>query len=257
MTLARLSFDLWRPVGLAPITTAVAVLRRAKARTLEATLEQGGKQVARCTAVLLRIDAASAPHGARAVRASAQARAGRPVLPQVKAWSPFFTGVDTRRGGGPAEAGPASAWFNLGRPLVAGENSPFVHALSAPISRAASAIVDLRVWTFVNADLTVTFWRTPRRGSAERGDGGGRSGNGRHTGRAVGRRRPVRCLHADAHLRAPARVPSCLSVWAAADTVRGSRTQDARRPRRENPGRRPPAQCRAMPPAARNPLRRE
>ena len=62
MTLARLSFDLWRPVGLAPITTAVPVLRDGrKARTLEATLEQGGKQVARCTAVLLRIDAASAP----------------------------------------------------------------------------------------------------------------------------------------------------------------------------------------------------
>jgi hypothetical protein len=28
------------------------------------------------------------------------------------------------------EPGPASAWFNLGRPMVAGEErSPFVHAL--------------------------------------------------------------------------------------------------------------------------------
>ena len=54
--------------------------------------------------------------------------------------------------------------FNLGRPLVAGEeNSPFVHALSAAdLAGGISAIVDLRVWTFVNADLTVTFWRTPR-----------------------------------------------------------------------------------------------
>ena len=98
MTLARLSFDLWRPVGLAPITTAVAVLRDGrKARTLEATLEQGGKQVARCTAVLLRIDAASAPPMAPAPSGPAPGpEAGRPVLPQVKAWSPFFTGVDTR-----------------------------------------------------------------------------------------------------------------------------------------------------------------
>ena len=62
MMLARLSFDLWRPVGLASITTAVAVLRDGrKARTLEASLEQGGKQAARCTAVLLRIDPGSAP----------------------------------------------------------------------------------------------------------------------------------------------------------------------------------------------------
>ena len=91
--------------------------------------------------------------------------AGRPVPPQVKAWSPFFTGVDTRVVEGDLlKPGPASAWFNLGRPLVAGEeNSPFVHALSAAdLAGGISAIVDLRVWTFVNADLTVTFWRTPR-----------------------------------------------------------------------------------------------
>jgi Thioesterase-like superfamily len=168
MTLARLSFDLWRPVGLAPITTAVAVLRDGrKARTLEATLEQGGKQVARCTAVLLRIDAASAPPMApvRALGPAPGPEAGRPVPPQVKAWSPFFTGVDTRVVEGDLlKPGPASAWFNLGRPLVAGEeNSPFVHALSAAdLAGGISAIVDLRVWTFVNADLTVTFWRTPR-----------------------------------------------------------------------------------------------
>ena len=69
-----------------------------------------------------------------------------------------------RRGGDLLKPGPASAWFNLGRPLVAGEeNSPFVHALSAAdLAGGISAIVDLRVWTFVNADLTVTFWRTPR-----------------------------------------------------------------------------------------------
>ena len=62
------------------------------------------------------------------------------------------------------EPGPASAWFNLGRPLVAGEeSSPFVHALSAAdLAGGISAVVDLRVWTFVDADLTVTFWRTPR-----------------------------------------------------------------------------------------------
>ena len=81
MMLARLSFDLWRPVGLAPITTAVAVLRDGrKARTLEASLEQGGKQVARCTAVLLRIDPESAPPDRRGVQAGARAR-GRATGP--------------------------------------------------------------------------------------------------------------------------------------------------------------------------------
>jgi len=166
MMLARLSFDLWRPVGLDPITPAVTVLRDGrKARTLEASLEQGGKQVARCTAVLLRSDPSSAPPVPAASPPALGPEAGRPVPPQVKAWSPFFTGVDTRVVEGDLlKPGPAAAWFNLGRPLVAGEeNSPFVHALSAAdLAGGISAVVDLRVWSFVNADLAVTFWRTPR-----------------------------------------------------------------------------------------------
>jgi hypothetical protein len=166
MMLARLVFDLWRPVGLALITTAVAVLRDGrKTRTHEVTLGQRGKPIARCTAVLLRIDPESAPPVAGVSKPVHGPEAGRPVPPQVKAWSPFFTGVDTRVVEGDLlKPGPASAWFNLGRPLVAGEeNSPFVHALSAAdLAGGISAIVDLRVWTFVNADLTVTFWRTPR-----------------------------------------------------------------------------------------------
>src|SRR6185295_8151577 len=97
MMLARLSFDLWRPVGLAAIATAVAVLRDGrKARTLEASLEQGGKQVARCTAVLLRIDPESAPPIAAPVPPAVGPESGEPVPPHVRSWSPFFTGVDTR-----------------------------------------------------------------------------------------------------------------------------------------------------------------
>ncbi len=151
MMLARLSFDLWRPVGLAPITTAVTVLRDGrKARTLEASLDQAGKQVARCTAVLLRIDPASAPPTPAMIPPVTGPEAGRPVPPQVKAWSPFFTGVDTRVVEGDLlKPGPAATWFHLERPLVAGEeNSGFVHALSAAdLAGGISAVVDLRVWT--------------------------------------------------------------------------------------------------------------
>ena len=59
--------------------------------------------------------------------------------------------------------GPASAWFDFQRPLVGGEsNSPFVHAVSAAdLASGISAVVDLRVWTFINADLTIAFWRVP------------------------------------------------------------------------------------------------
>src|SRR5262245_63882218 len=162
MMLARLSFDLWRPVGLAPITPAVAVLRDGrKARTLEASLEQEGKQVARCTAVLLRQDVASTPPAVAMVPPAMGPEDGRPVPPQVKAWSPFFTGVDTRVVEGDLlKPGPAAAWFNQGRPLVGTEPmSPVAHAVSAAdLASGIAAVVDLRVWTCVNADLTVVLW---------------------------------------------------------------------------------------------------
>ena len=165
MTLARLSFDLWRPVTREPLTSAVTVLRDGrKARTVEAALAQGGKPVARCTAVFLKTDATATPPGAITSPPALGPDAGQAIPPPVRNWSPFFTGVETRViAGDLLKPGPASAWFDLKRPLVAGEaNSPFVHAVSAAdLASGISAVVDLRTWTFINADLTVVFWRTP------------------------------------------------------------------------------------------------
>lgn len=166
MTLARLSFDLWRPVGREQLFTSVTVLRDGrKARMAEASLVQGDKPVARATAVFLRTDPSSTPPAVAPAPPSLGPGAGRAVPPHVRAWSPFFTGVDTRViEGDLLRPGPAAAWFNLGRALVAGEeNSPFVHAVSAAdLASGISAVVDLRAWSFVNADLTVVLSRVPR-----------------------------------------------------------------------------------------------
>jgi len=165
MTLARLSFDLWRPVTRERLTPSVTVLREGrKARTVEASLVQAGKPVARCTAVFLKTDPTLTPPAAAAVAPTAGPDAGRPIPPHVRNWSPFFTGVDTRVVAGDLlKPGPASAWFDFRRPLVGGEaNSPFVHAVSAAdLASGISAVVDLRVWSFINADLTLLFWRVP------------------------------------------------------------------------------------------------
>ena len=165
MTLARLSFDLWRPVTRDRLTPSVVVLREGrKARTLEASLAQAGRPVARCTAVFLRAAAAATPAAAAVSAPPAGPDDGRPVPPHVRSWSPFFTGVETRVVAGDLlRPGPASAWFDLRRPLVGGEsNSPFVHAVSAAdLASGISAMVDLRAWSFINADLTVLFWRVP------------------------------------------------------------------------------------------------
>jgi hypothetical protein len=166
MLLARLSFDLWRPVTRDPLTPNVTVLREGtKARTVEASLTQCDRPVARCTGVFLRTDPATTPPTPPRTPPPAGPEAGRPVPQQVRAWSPFFTGVDTRVVEGDLlKPGSASAWFHLERPLIAGEeNSPLVHATSAAdLCSGISAVVDLRVWTFINADLTVVLWRVPQ-----------------------------------------------------------------------------------------------
>ena len=166
MTIARLSFDLWRPVTREPIRGVVTVLREGrKAQTVEASLLQGGKPVARCTAVLLKTDAASTPPAAPLVPPAKGPEAGTPIPSVARNWSPFFTGVETRTVEGDLlKPGPVSAWFHLQRPLVEGEeNSPLVHATSAAdLASGISAVVDIRAWSFVNADLTMVLWRTPR-----------------------------------------------------------------------------------------------
>jgi Acyl-CoA thioesterase C-terminal domain/Acyl-CoA thioesterase N-terminal domain len=163
--LARLAFDLWRPVSRRPVTTRLAVLREGrKARSVEAALVQDEGVVARCTGLFLRLDPGVTPPGPEPLPLPPGPEAGRTIPAQVKAWSPFFTGVDTRViEGDLLRTGPATAWFTLIRPLVEGEaNSPLVQAVSAAdLASGISAVVDIRVWTFVNADLTVTLWRAP------------------------------------------------------------------------------------------------
>jgi acyl-CoA thioesterase len=166
MMLGRLSYDLWRPVTRERITTAVTVLREGrKASTLEVSLLQGGRPAARCTALYLKADPASTPPTVATPAPATRPEGARPVPPQVKAWSPFFTGVDTRVVEGDLQRpGPAATWFHLERPLVAGQvNSPLVHAVSAAdLAGGISAVVALRKWSFVNADLGLVFWRMPR-----------------------------------------------------------------------------------------------
>jgi Thioesterase-like superfamily len=166
MMIARLSFDLWRPVTRERLTPSITVLRDGrKARTLEASLSQGGKAVARCTAVYLKADATLTPAPVDLTPPGVGPDAGRPIPDVARRWSPFFTGVDTRTVEGDLlKPGPAACWFNLERALVRGEaNSPLVHTVSAAdLCSGISAVVNLREVTFVNADLTLVFWRQPR-----------------------------------------------------------------------------------------------
>ncbi|HEV8675204.1 MAG TPA: acyl-CoA thioesterase domain-containing protein [Methylomirabilota bacterium] len=96
---ARLSFDLWRPVTRERLMTSVSLLRDGrKARTAEASLSQGGKPVARCTAVFLKPDAGFTP---------------APVERAAPPLGPEGAGQSRRRSRRGARSSPAStrAWW--------------------------------------------------------------------------------------------------------------------------------------------------
>ena len=104
--------------------------------------------------------------GARRSQAAARGPGGRPADSRRRAaLEPVLHGVDTRTVDGDLlKPGPAACWFNLERALVPDEtNSPLVHTVSAAdLCSGISAVVNLREVTFVNADLTIVFWRQPR-----------------------------------------------------------------------------------------------
>jgi acyl-CoA thioesterase len=166
MVPARLSFDLWRPVNRDRLGVVVTVLRDGrKARTVEVSLTQTGKPVARCTAIYLRADPSLTPSAVDRTPPRVGPDAGRAVPEVARRWSPFFTGVDTRIVDGDLLApGPSACWFSLQRALVPGEtNSALVQTVSAAdLCSGISAVVNLRETTFVNADLTIVLWRQPR-----------------------------------------------------------------------------------------------
>ena len=124
-----------------------------------------GVEVARCTAVLLREAAVQLPAAAQASDVAPPApETGRPIPDQARRWSPYFTGVDTRViEGDLMQPGPAAVWFRHLRPVVAGEaDTPLMAAVAAAdLGSGIAATVDLRRWSFVNAEMTVYLHRPP------------------------------------------------------------------------------------------------
>lgn len=166
--IGRITFEILRPVPIAPLTVAAEVVRP-------------GRSVEWLTAVLR--DESGEP----LIRASAWRLAERPLaLPDDLAplappvpgldqatEKPFFetgeqvgyhTAMEYRFArGGFREPGPATVWMRMRQPLVAGEEpSPLQRLLAAADSgNGVSATLDLAGHLFINVDLCVHLIRLP------------------------------------------------------------------------------------------------
>lgn len=170
MRVARLSYDILRPVPLAPIEVRTEIVREGKRiALLEAvatTLD--GTELVRCRAA--RIRTADVPVPPEASADTSPPRTGPEELERLRdPFAGFGTGfwdaVDVRPLSGDAlgAPGPGTAWFHLTVPIAD-------DVTTTPLTRVAAAAdygngiappLDIREHLFVNPDLTVHLHREP------------------------------------------------------------------------------------------------
>ena len=76
----------------------------------------------------------------------------------------FITGMSIRTVRGAfREPGPGAAWFRAERAIIEGEATlPAMRAaMTGDFSNGLSSVVDFRRWSYINADLTISFARMP------------------------------------------------------------------------------------------------
>lgn len=163
---ARLTFDIVRPVPVGRLTVAARVVRAGRSvAVVESELVPDGEPTAmRVTAMLIRTEAEVAP---------AVAYGGPPEFPEGAGEEPFFpvpydvgyhTAMEYRFAAGSfLTPGPATCWMRMRVPLVEGEEpSPLTRVLVAADSgNGVSSVLDWRRHLFINPDLTVHLHRYP------------------------------------------------------------------------------------------------
>ena len=165
MQIARVTIDLMRPVPVAPLRLETEVLREGRKIQLCAVrLRAGDVVVAGATILKVKTRALPLPSevGDQPVELPGPDEA-REEQPDFSS-SPFVSGISMRAARGRfGVPGSGAIWYRVDRPLV--EGSPVSQAMRAVVAadfcNGTSAVLDFREWTFINADLTVSFARPP------------------------------------------------------------------------------------------------
>jgi hypothetical protein len=168
MRVARVTVELLRPVPVDRLTVETEVIRDGrKIQLVQVRLLHAGKEVTRGIVLRVRIADEPLPQGAEI--------GGSPGSPEDVARDTQFqrdlpdgvnfgANFDMRRiRGGFGQLGPGKMWFRQHRALIAGEpQTPVTRAMAvADFSNGIAPMLPFDAWTFLNADLTVSFARAP------------------------------------------------------------------------------------------------
>jgi hypothetical protein len=167
LQVARMTFEIMRPLPIAELAVATRTLRGGRSVELvEAALRAGEVELMRATALRIRTAAGlELPKELVPGPRLAGPEAGRvmPFFPTGQAVG-YHTAMEVRFVAGSfREPGPATAWMRMRHPLVPGETpSPLCRVLAAADSgNGISASLDYQRWRFINPDLTVYLMRPP------------------------------------------------------------------------------------------------
>jgi hypothetical protein len=168
MRVARVTYELVRPVPVAELRSEVEVVRPGKrVQLVEARSLAEDEVVVRAVALRLRRDdAGPAPATIEGAEVPGGPGEGRELrLAHVRPGLEMFghDGVEVRYVRGDWGPGDAFVWIALRRPVVAGEEpSPLQRALAAAdFGNGVSAVLDWERFAFINPDLTVYLEREP------------------------------------------------------------------------------------------------
>ena len=166
MRVARLTVDLLRPVPVGELEIETEVIREGrKIKLLQVRLSSAGKECVRASVLKLRDEPQDLPAhpGFRPLELAVPPE-DAPRSDGFGGGQGFGSGVSANIVRGTwGEPGAAAVWFRAERPIVDGEEtSPLMRAaLTADFSNGVSSVLDFQKFTFINADLSVSFSRNP------------------------------------------------------------------------------------------------
>jgi hypothetical protein len=170
----RITFEILRPVPIAPLQASARVVRPGRRVELcEASLSDGENELIRATAWRLRTTTLDLPADSVPLGSDLAGTGGAPPGPGAGEPRPFFptgqevgwhTAMEFRFiRGSYVELGPALVWMRMRHALIAGEDpSPLTRVLvAADAGNGVSSVLDWTRYLFINVDLTVHLHRMP------------------------------------------------------------------------------------------------
>jgi hypothetical protein len=162
---ARIVFDIMRPVPIAPLTVEARVVRPGRnVQLIEASLGSETGTVMRASAWRIRTTSLDIDLVEDSVARDVPATSSTEDMFEVDADQHYLSAMEWRFVSGSfLQPGEASAWLRMRIPLVAGEEpSPLTRVLAAADSSSGiSNELDYTKWIYINPDLAVYMHRDP------------------------------------------------------------------------------------------------